>query len=204
MIINPYPISYLRIVMNNFGSMFDAAINKENISVDDFQKLFLSSSIPFAIEKGNPNILAGKSGSELLSLILDKYITYDPDVSKRSKEYWAGWILAYTQWKIDKSFKEILEKISLKELISMYYPLHEAHEDKTVDLILKRFPSDSSLKRIRKLRKMTQFHLSNKSGVNIRSIRAYEQNKKAILKAQGDTLYRLARALDCTIEELLK
>ena len=41
------------------------------------------------------------------------------------------------------------------------------------------------------------------SGVNVRSIRAYEQGKNDIAKAQGDTLQMLAKALDCTIEELL-
>ena len=204
MIIHPYNESYLRIVMHNFGLMFHIAINQENIPIEEFQNIYLSSSIPNAIEKGNPNILAGKSACELLEIILNKEIHYLNPSQDRSKEYWVGWILSYTQWSLDKSFKEILSKISLLELANLYYPYHEAHEDKTVDLILKRFPKGSALKRIRKSRRMTQEELSSLSGVNIRSIRAYEQNEKAILKAQGDTLYLLARALYCTIEDLLK
>ena len=64
------------------------------------------------------------------------------------------------------------------------------------------FPSVSALKTIRKKRKLSQEELAILSGVNVRSIRAYEQGKKDITKAQGDTLQMLAKALDCSIEEL--
>ena len=57
---------------------------------------------------------------------------------------------------------------------------------------------------IRKKRKLTQEQLAMLSGVNVRSIRSYEQGDNDILKAQGDTLLMLARALDCTVEELLQ
>jgi hypothetical protein len=42
------------------------------------------------------------------------------------------------------------------------------------------------------------------SGLNIRSIRSYEQGQNDLSKAQGDTLLMLAKALNCTIEDLLK
>ncbi|MCI9182301.1 MAG: helix-turn-helix domain-containing protein [Acholeplasmatales bacterium] len=42
------------------------------------------------------------------------------------------------------------------------------------------------------------------SGLNIRSIRSYEQGQNELSKAQGDTLLMLAKTLDCTIEDLLK
>ena len=60
------------------------------------------------------------------------------------------------------------------------------------------------LKDIRNSKNLTQVQLAIKSGVNIRSIRAYEQGKKNINKAAGIILYKLSKALDCTIEDLLE
>ena len=51
---------------------------------------------------------------------------------------------------------------------------------------------------------MTQEQLALLSGVNIRSIRSYEQGENELIKAQGEILQMLANALDCTIEDLLR
>ena len=62
----------------------------------------------------------------------------------------------------------------------------------------------SNLKRIRKALKMSQTELSEKSGVNVRMIQHYEQGFKDINKAQAITLYNLAQALNCQIENLIE
>ena len=51
---------------------------------------------------------------------------------------------------------------------------------------------------------LTQKQLSEKSGVNLRMVQKYENGEKDINKAQAITLYQLAQALDCTIEDLLE
>ena len=89
-------------------------------------------------------------------------------------------------------------------LVAMYYPYHEADEMKTIEKIKACFPLVSALKVIRQKRKLTQEQLALLSGVNVRSIRSYEQGDNDISKAQGDTLLMLAKALDCTIEDLLR
>lgn len=62
----------------------------------------------------------------------------------------------------------------------------------------------SNLKRIRNEKNITQKELSEFSGVNIQMIQKYEQGIKDINKAQAETLYKLAQALECTIENLLE
>ena len=57
---------------------------------------------------------------------------------------------------------------------------------------------------LRKQKKLTQEQLALLSGVNIRSIRSYEQGENELIKAQGEILQMLANALDCTIEDLLR
>lgn len=49
-------------------------------------------------------------------------------------EYWAGWALAYYQWLTRRSFAFMHRKgLGIKEVIAMYYPLHEADISKFVD-----------------------------------------------------------------------
>ena len=63
---------------------------------------------------------------------------------------------------------------------------------------------ETNLKRIRTAYGCSQRELSKMSGVSLRSIQMYEQRNKDINKAQSDSLYRLAKALGCTMEDLLE
>ena len=66
----------------------------------------------------------------------------------------------------------------------------------------------TNLKRIREASGLSQSGLADKSGVSIRNIRAYEgkgeQNSRDINKAQAIVVYRLAQALESTVEDLLE
>lgn len=60
------------------------------------------------------------------------------------------------------------------------------------------------LRNYEKRKKLSQGQLSIRSGVNLQTIKAYEQRTRNINHAQGDILNRLANALDCAIEDLLE
>ena len=62
----------------------------------------------------------------------------------------------------------------------------------------------TNLKRIRTESGMSQSKLSEISGVNFRTIQNYEQRFKDINKAQAITVYRLAQALNCSVEDLIE
>ena len=63
---------------------------------------------------------------------------------------------------------------------------------------------ETRLQKMRYKRKMTQTELSEKSGVTLRMIAAYEQQTKPIEGARIDTLCDLSAALDCGIEDILE
>lgn len=63
---------------------------------------------------------------------------------------------------------------------------------------------ETNLKRIRTAKGYSQKQLAELSGVSLRAIQTYEQRQKDINKAQSDSLHRLAKALDCTMENLLE
>lgn len=56
----------------------------------------------------------------------------------------------------------------------------------------------------RQTKRFTQARLAEESGVNVRMIQHYEQGVKDINRAAALTVYRLAQALDCTVEDLLE
>lgn len=62
----------------------------------------------------------------------------------------------------------------------------------------------SNLKNIRTQRGYSQNKLAELSEVNLRMIQHYEQGVKDINSAQAITVYNLAQALNCNIEDLLE
>ena len=56
----------------------------------------------------------------------------------------------------------------------------------------------------RQTKRYTQKKLAEESGVNVRMIQHYEQGVKDLNRAQAITVYRLAQALDCKVEDLLE
>lgn len=62
----------------------------------------------------------------------------------------------------------------------------------------------SNLKRLRSTSGLSQSKVSELSGINVRMIQHYEQGVKDINKAQAITVYKLAQALKCSVEDLLE
>ena len=89
----------------------------------------------------------------------------------------------------------------------MYSTLHEADITKFADIAdrqMREYFSEINLKRIRTAYGCTQAELAESSGVSLRSIQMYEQRNKNINKASADTLYRMAKVLGCTMEDLIE
>ena len=89
----------------------------------------------------------------------------------------------------------------------MYYTLHEADITKVVDVIQRKintqFP-ETNLKRIRAAYGCTQAELAKNAGISLRSIQMYEQRNKDINKASVAAVYGIAKALGCTVEDIIE
>lgn len=207
-----YQEMYLNKFQSVLGDTFDYAINVCNISGDDFIKLFIVSSISKKMAEGEISYIVGKSGIEVVIEIIaetkgQNIHIKSQDYLIRSKEYWIGWAIAYYQWYSDRKYSDIFKVMSFKDLEAMYYTLHEADITKFVDIIdskMKEYFSETNLKRFRTIYGLTQAQLSKYSHVSLRSIQMYEQRNKNINKASADTLYRLAKVLGCTMEDLIE
>lgn len=207
-----YQEIYLSKAQSVIGDAFDYAVNTCAIPGTDFVKLFIASSVSKRMENGEPAYLAGKSGIEIVREIVVETKGQELQIEPqehfgRSKEYWIGWAVAYYQWYSGRKYRDIFKVLSFVDLQKMYYTLHEADITKFVDIVdskIKEYFPETNLKRIRTAYGFTQAELAERSGVSLRSIQMYEQRNKNINKASADTMYSLAKALGCTMEDLIE
>ena len=207
-----YDEIYLQDAMKNLGEAFDYSSAVLNISMDDFLDMFIISGAAEQFASGVPKYVSGLSGTELVWEVLNRIGKEVDDSAPQieyecSCEYWCGWILAFYQWNTGKSFKEIKKYLPMREIYKLYPTLHEASEEKFVDIansILKRKNLPAKLQEIRKAIGISQKELSEKSGVTLRMIQQYEQRAKDINKASASSLFALAQALGCKAEDLLE
>ena len=207
-----YNECYLADAKNNLAVCFDYAINDCKLNPDTFVFMFINSKYSKLFETGDPSIVSGMSGVELARLIISEYFPntafLEPEFSfEKSKEFWALYYLAEFQWETGRRFKDIFYRVSLSEIIDMYNPYHEADVSKFIidlnKLIITK-SMDSKLKTIRESKGLSQSQLARLANVKLRSIQMYEQKHNDIDKAQVNTLFALAKALNCSIEDLLE
>ena len=207
-----YKEMYLDDAMENMGEMLDYAVNVCHMDIEEFWGLFLASGLADEFGKGSPKVISGISGTEMVYQVLDRAGLGEQEFPiqveyARSREYWSGWILAYYQWLSGKSFKDIYAGMDMREIQRLYPTLHEAAEEKFVEVanrIIEKNTKSTKLQALRKNSGYSQAELARYSGVNKRMIQQYEIGAKDINKAAGTTLLALARVLGCEVEELLE
>lgn len=207
-----YDEMYLDDAMKNLGEAFDYAATVLNMPMDDFLDMFIISGIGKQFSSGMPKFVSGLSGTELVWEVMyrtGKSIDFPAPKTEYdyAAEYWCGWILAFYQWHTGKSFKDIKKYLPMSEIYKLYPTLHEASEEKFIDVansILERKNLPIKLQSIRKSIGLSQKQLSEKSGVTLRMIQQYEQRAKDINKATASNLFALAQALGCKAEDLLE
>lgn len=210
--IHAYRETYLNNAQSVLGDAFDYAVNVCKVPGNDFANLFVVSTISKRMERGEPALLSGKSGIEIAVDVIyettgKRLEITSEDRIERSKEYWVGWAVAYYQWYSSRRYSDIFKVFSFENLQNMYYPLHEADVMKFVEIVdakMGEYFKDTNLKRIRTAYGYSQAELARQSGVSLRSIQMYEQRRKDVNKASVETIYALAKALGCEIEDLME
>lgn len=211
--IHAYNESYLPYAMGTLAAMMDCGINRCGISPVLFHHMFLTSGVAGQFEKGNPRYVTGMSGAEITDFItyrtMGKLFPENDGTYSLSPEYWAGWVLAYYQWKSGKSFSFLQSNgLDIEKVIAMYRPFHEADIEKfsdAADAILGSHikQSASPVKRARERMGITQKELAVRSDVSLRMIRAYEQKQQPLSNASFSTVSSIASALCMEADDLM-
>ena len=126
-----YKKTYLNGAMRNLAVMLDCGVRKYGYPIEEFYQKFLSCEVSRQFAAGNPRYLVGMSGAELADSVVEAsggtVVKENDGTYSVGVEYWAGWVLAYYQWLSRRSFAYLHRKgLGINEVVSMYYPLHEA------------------------------------------------------------------------------
>lgn len=207
-----YSEMYLEDAMRTLGEAVDFALCDQGLSPVKLTTILLNSLEMRQFERGVARVVCGMSGDELARDIIAHAgltpvkcrETYPFD---RSPQYWAGWVLAYTQWVSSLGFSELLEVAPLDWIIGSYHPLHEASEDTFAEIVIDKWnkaqADKKGLKAARKAAGLTQKQLAAQSGVKLRAIQLYEQNQLDLRRASVSSALALANTLSCAIEDLV-
>ncbi len=201
--IHAYEKMYVAVAQRKLGWMFQLAAVSEGMDIDEFAEAFLSSKIARAFEVANPIYVLGKSGVEMLEIVLNRKLQTVVQPTGYTSAYWVGWVLAYAQWYLNRPFRKIIDAFPCSKLEMHYFPYHEMDISKCLELVKQKISYVCPLKEYRTRMNLTQKELAERSEVSVSSIKAYEQGKADIASARGRTLYCLAKALNCSIEELI-
>lgn len=134
-----YKKTYLYGAMRNLAVMMDCGVNKYGYSIGEFYDKFLLSDVSRQFAKGNPRYLVGMSGAELADMVVESsgqsLSNANDGTYNVGPEYWAGWVLAYYQWRSRRSFLFMHKNgLGIDKVMSMYHPLHEADLSKFSDM----------------------------------------------------------------------
>ena len=201
--IHAYDDYYLPKNQRKLAELFELAVVFRDIDIDEFMDKFISSNMARAFETNNFKYTLGKSPVELLAIILNEEPKEISILASATPEYWVGYVLAYVSWYYNISFKELIEVYPCSKLILNYFPYHEMDIRKVLELYENKISIESKLKKYREKKNYSQSDLALVSEVPLRTIRSYEQGTNDITKGQVETIYKLAKALDCKIEDLI-
>jgi len=210
--IHAYDKVYLDKARIALGRMLDFAVYDLQYDIAEFFNLFITSGIAERFESGDFTVIVGMSGVELTYEVLEQsgveYTRIRPNYTvDRSEEFWTGWALAYYQWETSMSFAEIVQYVPIKDIIALYVPYHEMDIRQFVDKMNAMYRAakpETNLKILRQKAGLSQRELAELSGIPVRTIQQYEQQRKNINKAQAEYLVILAKVLCCEVGDLIE
>ncbi|MBR5996706.1 MAG: helix-turn-helix transcriptional regulator [Bacilli bacterium] len=204
---NAYSESYLAEAQDWLAEFLETSVYVLNKELNEAWMTFILSRYSIRLESGDPFTICGKSGSEVAFIIFGEERRELPFIYDRPPEYWLGWALAYYQWYRNIPFHFITNHIDIETILLMYKKYHEidiAHFCDEMDRLISTHKKETSLKRLRMSRGLSQKDLSNITSIPIRTIQQYEQRQKNINKAQANYIFLLAQALSCSPKDLLE
>ena len=105
---------------------------------------------------------------------------------------------------ITYTFKDALENRVHADYLKMEVESYKQFEECGAVQIVIKAQKTNNLQRLRFYNGLSQAQLAEQSEVSIRTIQKYESGELDIRKAQAITVYQLAQALQCTVEDLIK
>ncbi len=135
-----YNSLYVDSAQDILGHAFDWVANTCGEDLVRFCDLFSRSKISSMFEIGYPKYVAGCNGAELVNFVMEdmelpEYSCPHEFYADRSAEYWAGWVLAYFQWKNKLTFNAIFQRVPIGKVLNLYPTGHEQDIRNVADIL---------------------------------------------------------------------
>lgn len=208
-----YNETYVGGAQQRLGTMFDTAVYVCGYDLGTFFNKFLESSISQRFSAGDPAVIAGRSGRELVSEVLGSASAKSictraaEEFFTPTVEYWTGWALAYYQWATGYGFPEIDQFAAIEDIRALYHPYHEMDIRQfcdRLDVLATVWRPGTNLQTRRLAAGLSQGKLARAAKIPVRTLQQYEQRQKDINHARVDYVCALARVLHCAPEDLLE
>lgn len=215
---HPYDESRLAAVDSVMGKAFDLAERHLPGGMGRFYALFCRSQLARTFDGPDAHPAVGASGIQLVldvcgeeddSMGLETLLSREHRLPRDQMDCarWCGRALARYQWQTGASFRSTALAITVEDLREIYQWADGADPRvgaERIALLAARRRRPTRLKAFRSARGLTQASLAELSGVSLRAIQQYEQRKKDINHAQAISVLQMAKALGCTVEDLLE
>lgn len=211
---HPYSADWLVRIIRTVGKAFEFAEKCLPGGWESFYANFARSSAAASLTGPHAMPAIGDSAIELVLDVnddtsIDTLLMNEQRLSKQetARLHWMAEVAVRFQWESGLAFRNVYQALGcdrLKELSQRYGALAAADVVPYLFIEAPKEEASTNLARIRKERGFSQQALSQASGVSLRSVQQYEQRKKDINHAQVRSVLGLAKALGCTIEELLE
>lgn len=211
-VMHAYDGIYIEDAQDTLGNMMEYAVNTCHMDPETFYSMFLLSGVANQFANGNPRVIVGMSGGELAREVVYKStgkLLEEEEVYylEKTREYWAGWILAYYQWETGRSFQRINEYLTLTDILCMYKTHHEADVSKFVETAEKIFKSKHRKTYLSKYRDLLNYsieELAKEAKVPVDVVQELDSNFESVWNTDCKTLYKMSKILNCRIEDLLE
>lgn len=206
-----YDEVYLRNARTVLANSLDYAVHTLKLDAVEYYHMFLQCDLADRFEKGDPFVVAGRSGIELALLVIEK-ATGKSEFKERivyegkSREYWCGWAIAFYQWYTACSLRRLEEEVPLSSILAMYDKYHEIDIMQFVERMNEMRKGQrlvTYLKQLRQIRGLSQRELAARSGIPLKTLQHYEQGTKSLANANASYVLSLARILGCKPESLI-
>ena len=109
-----YSEMYLEDAMRTLGEAVDFALCDQGLNPAELTAILSNALEIKQFERGMPRVICGMSGDELAREIIARAGLKPAECREsypfdRSPQYWAGWVLAYTQWASCLGFSDLFE-----------------------------------------------------------------------------------------------
>lgn len=214
MAVKAYDKKELPQVISTLGKAFEFAEKCLPEGAAGFYRRFANSSVAATCTGPDAHPEIGGSAIELVLDVnedasIDTLLMNEKRLSKQEtgRLRWEAELLCRYQWETGLPFPAVFRTLSPERLRALQADHAELSPEELMQKIsvsAMQEESATSLARMRRARGLSQTGLAQTSGVSLRSIQQYEQRKKDISHAQARSVLSLAKALGCTMEELLE